>query len=49
MINKAKEIIESKEVKTVIGVASAVAELAGKGLVSFCKLVANTVKKLKED
>jgi hypothetical protein len=49
MINKAKEIIDSKEAQTVISAVGTAAELAGKTLVGFCKIVVDTVKKLKQD
>lgn len=49
MINKAKEIIDSKEVQTVVSAVGTAVELAGKSLVGFCKIVADTVKKLKQD
>ena len=49
MINKAKEVINSKEVQTVVSTVGAAAELAGKTLVGFCKLIINSVKKLKEN
>lgn len=47
MINKAKEIINSKEAKAVISVAESAVSIASKAVYSFCKSIVDTVKKLK--
>lgn len=47
MINKAKEIINSKEAKAVIDVAESTAIIASKAVYSFCKAIVDTVKKFK--
>lgn len=47
MINKAKEIINSKEAKAVIDVAGSAVTIASNAVYSFCKAIVNTVKKLK--
>lgn len=47
MIEKAKEVINSKEAKAVIDIAEAAVLIAGKAVYSFCKSIVNTVKKFK--
>lgn len=47
MINKAKEIINSKEAKAVIDVAGAAVAIASNAVYNFCKSIVNTVKKRK--
>lgn len=47
MINKAKEIMSSKEAKAVLNVVETVLDVAGKTLCGLCKAVSEAVKKAK--
>mgnify|MGYP003516755405 CR=1 FL=1 len=47
MIDKAKDVINSKEVKTALDVVGTVLDVAGKTLCYFCRAIAEVVKKVK--
>lgn len=47
MINKAKEIMNSKEAKAVLSVVEVALDVAGKTLCCLCKAISDVVKKAK--